>query len=72
MVRSSDDPSQLVRICCSDRVADYAVKFLRPGDRIRAIGTLKEVTFTVADGKQVSGSPRFYADDLTATREADE
>lgn len=66
MVRCSDD--RVVRICCSDRVADYAVRFLQPGDRVRAIGTMNERSWTTGSGEQASAL-RLYAEDLTALRE---
>jgi single-stranded DNA-binding protein len=71
MVRCSDDSARLVRVCCSDRVADYAVRYLQPGDRIRATGTMNERTWTTASGEQAS-SFRLLAEDLTALREDDQ
>jgi len=68
LIRSDD---RVVRVCCSDRVADYAVRFLQPGDRIRAIGTMSERTWTTASGDQASAL-RLYAEDITTIREADE
>jgi predicted MarR family transcription regulator len=68
MIRCSDDASQLVRICCSDRIADYAVRFLQAGDHIRAIGTMKERTWTTARGERASAL-RLFVDDLSAIRE---
>ena len=69
-IRCSDDPTRVVSVCCRDRVADYAVRFLQPGDRVRATGTLKESAWRAANG-DLASQFRMFADDLTALREDD-
>jgi hypothetical protein len=63
--------SEIMRVCCEDDVAQYVVRYVRGGDRIRVLGDLKLRAWTNRDG-----SPRsetlIYADDITPLREDDE